>query len=129
MNLTLLQKIRERPGLYFGKKSLEYFSLFKAGYEFRTDLEMREKVWKEATGRDFYENYDEAMSVDIYPKTQSQSIFAGLNEFVYSYYNCELWSLNAEGVISKYSSSDEEAFDKFFELLDEFMAHRNSGNV
>ncbi|MCL2388323.1 MAG: hypothetical protein FWC89_12380 [Defluviitaleaceae bacterium] len=49
----------------------------------------------------------------------------GFNEFVWSHYNCQSWAMSGEMIISKNSNSEEEAFDKFFELYDEFIKQKH----
>jgi len=57
----LLQKIREKSGLYLGKQSLELLVQFRNGYEFGVFV----GSWEKQTGRSFFENFDEAMKSDI----------------------------------------------------------------
>jgi len=115
----LLQRIRETPGLYLGKKSLKLLVQFNYGYGFREFV----NSWEKSANRDFFENFDEAMMSKT-PALSGLGFMDGFNEFVYSYYNCENNALTGEYMISMNSSSEEEAFDTFFELLDAFMKEK-----
>ena len=118
----LLQKIRERPGLYLRRKSLELLAAFHSGYKHKEYVE----AWEKWSGRDIFENYDEAMnSGHKVPRTPSDGSMYGFNEFVHSYYNRQLAAMSVYSLISHMSQSEEEAFDKFFELLDEFMKQKD----
>ena len=112
-----LQKIRERPGLFLGAKSLERLVHFWHGYDFRHSIE----VWEATTGHNFFEHYDEAINSDLRPEPHEQYFMSGFDEFVHEYYNCMITTWRGTSIISQNSNSDEEAFDKFFELLDEFL--------
>ena len=57
-------------------------------------------------------------------KSYGQHFMDGFNEFVHSYYNRGITVLRGSSLISQYSDSEEEAFDKFFELLDEFLEQK-----
>jgi len=93
-----LEKIRERPALYLGKKSLTYLFYFIKGYCTAV-------------------NYD---------------CITGFDEFVYSHY-CNKKKLvgverdlfiensNWMRIIIAESKFQEEAFDRFYELFDEFI--------
>jgi hypothetical protein len=83
--------------MYLGKKSLELLQIFLAGYSHAiTEINYRNGF--EAC----HKSYD-----------FQQFIMTRYN--IYSYYN-------AYGIIRLQCSSDEEAFDMFFKLLDEFLA-------
>ena len=112
-----LQEIRERPGLYLGGKSLEALGHFWAGYGYCSFIER----WEKATGRDYFENYEEARCSDVGREPFEQHFMYGFDEFVHEYYNCVMTTLNGKSLISKNSDSDGEAFDKFFELFDEYL--------
>ena len=87
----LLQALREKPGLYIGRKSLKLLTAFVTGYIHCVYIR-------------------EGICLKFLP---------GFQEFIekkYGYY-CGLgWSQ----IIEIYSVYEETAFDKFFELLDEF---------
>ena len=85
--------MRERPGCYFGKKSLLELDAFLMGYV-----------------ACYHENCESLETLEYLP---------GFNRFVAAYFNVntqERWS----NIISRNTANEEEAFDKFFELLDSF---------
>ena len=88
----LINEIRKRPGLYLGKKSISLFGAFIHGYE--ECLRENEMTRDIRLHPDFYE-----FVLEKYPTTLS---------------------IGWVGIILGQSSSEEEAFDKFFELYDEF---------
>jgi len=115
-----LSKIRKRPGLHLGEKSLKALMHFWHGYSFREAVER----WEKATGRDFFEHYDEAIKSDI-TRIPDNDFMSGFEEFAYSHYKHETYTtLGWQYLISKNCNSEEEAFDKFFELLEEFFAQK-----
>ena len=86
-----LFEIKEKPGAYIGRKSLTYLFFYILGYHDR--------------------EYDIGKSV---PR-----LLPGFQEFIQERYkitSCHDWA----SIILFYSSSEEEAFDRFFELLDEY---------
>ena len=88
----LINEIRKRPGLYLGKKSISLFRAFIHGYEqCLSESEMTRDV---------------RLHPDLY-------------EFVLEKYPTIL-SIGWVEIILGQSSSEEEAFDKFFVLYDEF---------
>lgn len=92
----LLITINKTPGLYLGRKSLERLSFFIHGYIFRqTEID---------------EEYECLM-------------LKNFQKFVENHYNINThhWSQ----IIAFYSSSDEKAFDRFYELLNRFCAEEN----
>ena len=95
----LLQKIRDRPGLYLGEKSLIYLYYLILGYEdraFETDP-----------------NYHDCLD--------------GFDEFVYSYYYDQpIGTRSWKRFILDNTNTQEEAFDEFYELLDEFIKQNES---
>ena len=115
--IFMLQKIRERPGVYLGDKSLERLVQFWNGYVYGGAI----KAWEMSHDNDFFENFDEAMNDCFSSKRYSDHFMYGFDEFVHSHYDCGLTSLNGAGLISKFSDSEADAFDRFFVLLDEFL--------
>ena len=115
---TFLQKIRERPRLYLRNKSLAQLDAFLCGYAFGVVAAR----WEKATGLDFFENFDLQCS---YSEPSSFSdwcdLTRGFDEFVHSFYNYGISTLSGGCIIIRESSSEEEAFDQYFELLDEFL--------
>ena len=125
----ILQEIRKKPGLYLGSKSLQSFMQFWHGYV----LGIASKEWKKSTdGR--FETQDKvidtvmqhAVASNSYPL--DQHFMYGFDEFVHKHYNRNRIAMDASSLILENSSSDEEAFDKFFELFDEFLKQKNNAN-
>lgn len=88
----LLKDMQKRPGVYFGCKSLERLAAFLNGYMC------------------CYGEYNAISTMEWLPRFQ---------EFIEKYYNIHMarhWS----EIIRFCCSTDEEAFDKFFELLEIF---------
>jgi len=52
--LILMQKVRERPGLYLRKKSLDLLETFMFGYKLRDSI----ASWEKETGLDSSEYYN-----------------------------------------------------------------------
>ena len=112
----LLKEIRKMPALWLGEKSLKLLVQFWDGYSFREHME----VWEKHTGRNFFENFDEAIYSRILEPHGPYSMHE-FNKFVHSYYDEEATTISGVRMISQNSNSEEEAFDKFLELYDEFM--------
>jgi len=111
----MLNKIREKPSLYLGKKSLEALSHFKGGYAWGRAVE----AWERSTNRDFFENYEEAMRL---AGNECESIdWWEFTKYVHIYYNETIGAKGATMLILENSKSDEDAFNKFFELFDMFI--------
>lgn len=88
---NLLLKIRTSPNIYIGKKSLEILSAFISGY-----------------------------SVCIYDiKGVYPDYLDGFQEYVECQYNINS-SHSWTSIIQRFSNTEEEAFDRFYELLDMF---------
>jgi len=112
----MLKKIRGMPGLFLGKKSLESLVHFWNGYTFGSMIE----VWEQSNNRNFFENYEEAMCAI---KCEDSKLDAfEFNKYVHNCYNQDFGTKSVATVIIENSKSDEDAFDTFFELLDEFMS-------
>jgi len=121
---NMLEKIRETPGLYLKKKSLYALSHFWNGFAWGRDVE----AWEMSTNLNFFENYEEAISFTINRHNKnkhSQIDLIGFNEYVHEYYNQPISTKDATTLIIEHSESDEVAFDKFFDLLDEFINEDN----
>ena len=97
---VLLQKIREKPGLYiYGMENwLTNFRNFISGY--------LQRIRDEGNAE-----YQDCISFWEWE----------FNEFVAAYYNKSIESEDWFLMILKQTSSDKEAFDKFYELLDKFI--------
>lgn len=91
--IQLFNDIKKRPGVYFGKKALHDLSVFVSGYV--------------AALNDINEK-----KIILLPK---------FREFLESYYNVHSVK-NWSDIIIFYSKDDSDAFDNFFELLNEFLA-------
>lgn len=88
----LLMDIKKRPGVYLGQKSLTLLDAFLGGYIFR----LREEGNPDAELRDF-QNY-------IANRFNIRSTHS--------------WA----HIIRFYSSSEADAFDRFYELLNDFLS-------
>jgi len=125
-----LRRIREFPELFLGEKSLTALVQFWHGYVFCKMMETHEK----STGHSATERYDEIFNSPTKPLVKSATtshnpyerhFMNGFEAFAYSCYpNCERTTQGWAKLISKNSDSEEEAFDKFFEVLDEFLKQK-----
>ena len=88
-----LKKIKERPGLYLGRKSLMLLDAFLGGYSI--------------------------CCYDLEKKIEAD-IFDGFQEYIQQRYNIRSTQSWAK-IIDFYSLSDEEAFDNFYNLYEEFL--------
>ena len=116
----LLQKIREMPGLYLGKKSLEALIHFWNGYAIRGNKE----TWEKETGLNYFEDFEKQpvhLTLKMKFEPGGNYVMDGFNEFVYKHYSCIMPAMSGAWMILEKSNSDEEALDKFFELLDMFL--------
>ena len=93
---VILQKIRKMPGIYIGIKNIDYLLHCINGYKYRIMDESPNHQW-------------------------SQDCLDGFFEFVVSFYNTKAGTLNWNSIILQNTDSQEEAFDKFFELFDVFL--------
>ena len=74
-----------------------------------------QKMWNDKKRRKFFEEHEKAMnSID----------WLEFDEYVCSHYSETPGEMNADQLISKRSNSDEEAFDKYIELLGAFIKER-----
>ena len=95
----LLMDMYNRPGAYFGKKSLEGLAFTLSGYMLR----------------------DSEISGD------SGAWFVGFQEFVEKHYKVEV-SRNWVDIIRFFAYTEEEAFDTFYELLGKFLGQSGEFN-
>ena len=117
----MLQEIRKRPGMYLGEKSLKSLMNFWHGYDFGIGV----KNFEYSTGKKFFENYVESVrSVAQTSNPYNQHFMYGFDQFVHLYYNVNMGSMNGMTLILQKSNSEAEAFDKFFELYDEFLMQK-----
>jgi len=119
---NMLEKIREMPGLYLGKKSLEALFYFWNGYSWGSDVE----AWERMTNLNFFDNYEEA--VRCMSIRHSSTDWSEFNKYVHTHYNQNVGAMGATMLILENSNSDEDAFDTFFELLDDFMSKNGKNN-
>lgn len=94
-----LTTMKDRPGMYLGKKSLSLLGAYITGY-----LDCQ------------YESDREFVST-----------FPEFNDFIHEYYNistCQDWVK----IIIFHFSTDEDAVDRFYKLLDMFMDKKNLKN-
>ncbi len=91
--LNLLYRMKQMPGAFFGNKNLGRLSMSIAGYVEGINECERKYHW------DFQRQFQEFID-DKYPHNGAYG-----------------WA----DIIAQNSASDEEAFDNFYELLDEFL--------
>ena len=108
-----LHKIREKPGLFLGEPSLTALVHFWDGYAFRGMIEPEKSS---CLG-----DYNGIENSNMCCKSGGHHFLDGFEEFVSSYYSCEHATQGWGKAISQNCSSEAAAFDKFFELFDEFM--------
>ena len=101
---NLLKKIHARPGLYLRSKSLTNLIHLSHGFYWGTEACEEEHP-------------------DIAIITEPDFWFK-FNEFVHKYYNKTMGGMDAAWLITDLSDSEEEAFDKYFELLNMFLKQR-----
>jgi hypothetical protein len=85
------------PGLYLGKPSLSLLRAFTSGYSFR--------------------------GYELYGNSKNYCYDNSFNEYIENYYNLPKGVKDASTMICENCSSEEEAFYKYFELLEEFENH------
>lgn len=99
---TLLQKIKKAPSMYLGRHSIICLQAFLSGYS----------VAKHEFGEQ---------------QTKQDSDFMEFPEWIQKRFNVQT-SQSWANIILFYSEDESKALDKFFELLDEFIA-RNSSDI
>jgi len=87
-----LHEIRKNPQMYLGRKSIIILWTYISGYETRE--------WEINLGY--------------------SSPFYKFNDFVARYYNTEI-NFSWARLITAHTNNEESSFDKFYELLDEFL--------
>jgi hypothetical protein len=90
---NLLSEIHKYPTKYLERPSLKYLHAFLSGYVVCIN------------------HIDSEIHFDIYP---------GFQEFIQAKFNINL-SINILDIIEFHCFSEEEAYHRFFELLDEFL--------
>ena len=97
-NLALLKELRVRYGVHIGEKSLKLLGVYLSGYV-HAQLDL----------------------IPDFLKSQDLGWFE-FERFISDRYNPKKLTLNSFSLIRMQCESDEEAFDMFYELLDEFLA-------
>jgi len=92
----LLHEMKKRPGMYFGEKHFERLYFFIQGYKYR--------IMEDSTN----------------PLSHQRNSLDEIYEIVNSHYNAP-GNRGWQEVILQNTNSQEEAFDKFFELFDIFL--------
>ncbi|MCL2048881.1 MAG: hypothetical protein FWG87_09155 [Defluviitaleaceae bacterium] len=126
----LRQEIRKAYGYYIGRKSLTSLNAFMDGCAFGRAM----SEWERSTGLNPFEHIEEVRTCpnlhngDYSCNDNFEDEFFGFLEFVHEHYNVDslMTAHSGDSLISEKSSSEEEAFDKYFELQDAFQAHKNS---
>ena len=100
----ILGKIREKPGMYIGKPSVNDLFMFIVGYEFaRGELDIESTPWED----DFHENFHSWIESRFKLKTSNS------------------WAK----IIMLYSVDEKDGFLAFFQLLDEFQNRHQKLNI
>ncbi len=99
----LLERIKKRPGMYLGKKSITHLRILLIGYDLaRSDLGL--------------------------PKTEQEQEFNGFQDWIQQKFNDE--STQSWASIILFNSEDEsKALDRFFELLEEFQNQKRGSET
>ena len=113
----LLQEVRKRPGIYLGGKSLTALEYFLYGFGFGSDVER----WMKGLGHNIAERDCPVCQNTIQPY---YDCLGGFTSFVCTYYNLVLGAKNGETIIRENTNSEEEAFDKFYEILDLYFSEQ-----
>ncbi|MEH2325751.1 MAG: hypothetical protein V7K32_19740 [Nostoc sp.] len=91
----VLQKIKPRPGMYIGKASVSDLFHFLVGYEFaRGELDIESTAWED----DFHENFQPWVQKKYHVSTSNS------------------WAK----IIMLHCGTEQEGFNSFYLLLDEF---------
>jgi hypothetical protein len=91
----ILAKIKTQPAMYLGHSSVSDLFIFLAGYK---------------TAR---------RELGVNPTERELIFYEGFHEFVQSYYQIHT-SKSWAKIIMLYCSDEQQGFDRFFELLEEF---------
>jgi len=133
----LMRKIREHPEKYLGEKSFKALQLFLSGCRTKWQMDTGEKE----TGLDFFKHFvatrKSAIMTPPPPGRDYTLDWIEFNYFVHTHYNRMInlggtimpsTSMSPMGLIAEMSSSDEEAFDNYFELREAFIRGRSDGD-
>ena len=119
--LLWLQKIRERPGLFLGEPSLTALVHFWNGYAFNRMINGSDANGENSCFVDCDESSVEPEQITLY----ESHFMDGFEAFVYNHYKSEWTTQGWAKLILEKCITEEEAFYKFFELLDEFFAQND----
>ena len=91
----VLQKVKTKPGMYIGRPSVSDLFIFIVGYEFaRGELDIEPTEWED----DFNENFQPWLQKKYHVSTSNS------------------WAK----IIMLYCGNEQEGFNAFYRLLDEF---------
>lgn len=122
-----LQTVRKNHWLFLNEKSLKALANFRRGYNFGRKVE----AWENSTGLNFYEHVNDTLEavkfITEFTNHDVEFEILAFDEFVHAHYDeASMLSVKTpEHLISEMSSSEEEAFDKYFELHDAFLKQKN----
>ncbi|WP_293349046.1 MULTISPECIES: hypothetical protein [unclassified Microcoleus] len=102
--LDILEKVKARPGMYFGKASVSDLFVFLAGYK---------------TAR---------RELGIEPTTQENEFYGEFQTWLQKRFQVQSVNCWAK-IIMLYSVDEKEGFEYFFQLLDEFWRRGESLQV
>lgn len=97
--IKLLYDIKDRPGVYIGNKSLERLAMFLNGY----------------------------ISCMVEMTNKTTYFLIEIQDYVAQHYNIQFEQHWSE-IIKLHTQSEEEAYDKFYELLNEFVKKKKDGS-
>ena len=128
---SLMDKLNMLPFIPWGEKSFSACLSFMGGYNLRDNI----IKWEELTGRDFIKDFNEPVSLFYHTiaRKMTNEEYADLYKdsmdftfFVEDKLNCRLGSADAIGVVQYAIKADDEAFDKYFELHEEFLKQKET---
>ena len=98
---NVLQKVKTKPGMYIGRPSVSDLFMFIVGYEFaRGELDIEPTEWED----DFHENFQPWLQKKYHVSTSNS------------------WAK----IIMLYCGNEQEGFNAFYRLLDEFQNREQS---
>jgi len=122
----LLHKILEKPFDYLSEKSLKSLRTFLNGYKLRCKMEQ----WEKESDLNYFEHNESRIQLGL---DRNFVEYQEFNIFVHIYYNHGvmrakdgtnryLTSHTINSLIIEKSNSEEEAFDKYFELREKYLS-------